>query len=80
VKKPNWLSWGSHSTKSDNLKKVRQQTDQAIKRQQAQKELQGDRQEKEARQAPKHVERKEPLMQLPSILQGESGTRLLQSL
>jgi hypothetical protein len=28
--------------------------------------------------APKHVERKEPLMQLPSILQGESRTRLLQ--
>src|SRR5437588_12667861 len=28
--------------------------------------------------APKHVERKEALMQLPSILQGESCTRLLQ--
>ena len=28
--------------------------------------------------APKHVERKEPLMQLPSILQGESRKRLLQ--
>ena len=28
--------------------------------------------------APKPVERKEPLMQLPSILQGESRTRLLQ--
>jgi hypothetical protein len=28
--------------------------------------------------APKHVERKEPLVQLPSILQGESLTRLLQ--
>jgi hypothetical protein len=28
--------------------------------------------------APKHIERKEPLMQLPSILQGESRTRLLQ--
>src|SRR5262245_22151774 len=28
--------------------------------------------------APKHVGRKEPLMQLPSILQGESRTRLLQ--
>jgi hypothetical protein len=51
VKMPTWLSWGSHSPKSDNLKKVRQRTDQMIKRQEAQNELQGDRQEKEATQA-----------------------------
>jgi hypothetical protein len=51
VKTPTWLSWGSHSTKSDNLKKVRQRTDQMIKSQEAQKELQGDEQVKEARQA-----------------------------
>jgi phage shock protein A len=48
VKKPNWLRWGSDSTKSDNLKRVRQRTDQMIKRQEAQKELQGDGREKEA--------------------------------
>jgi hypothetical protein len=48
VKKPKWLRWGSDSTKSDNLKKVRQRTDQMIKRQQAQKELQDGGQEKEA--------------------------------
>jgi hypothetical protein len=34
--------------KSDNLKKVRQRTAQMIKRQEAQKELQGDGREKEA--------------------------------
>jgi hypothetical protein len=45
VKKPNWLRWGPDSTKSDDLKKVRQRTDQIIKRQEAQKELQGDGQE-----------------------------------
>jgi hypothetical protein len=48
VKKPKWLRWGSDSTKSDNLKKVRQRTDQMIKRQQAQKELQDGGPEKEA--------------------------------
>jgi hypothetical protein len=51
VKKKNWLSWDSHSTKSDNLKKVRQRTDRMIKSQEAQKELQVDPEEKEARQA-----------------------------
>jgi hypothetical protein len=51
VKKPNWLRWGSDTTKSDNLKRIRQQTDQMIRRQEAQKELQGEVQEKEARQA-----------------------------
>jgi len=40
VKKPNWLRWRSDSTKSDNLKKVRQRTDQMIKHQEAQKKLQ----------------------------------------
>jgi len=28
VKKPKWLRWGPDTAKSDNLKKVRQQTDQ----------------------------------------------------
>jgi hypothetical protein len=51
VKKPNWLRWGPDSTKSDSLKKVRQRTDQMIKRQEAQKELQRDGQDKETRQA-----------------------------
>jgi hypothetical protein len=51
VKKPNWLGWRSDSRKSDNLKKVRQRTDQMIKHQAAQKEPQGDGQQKEARQA-----------------------------
>jgi hypothetical protein len=37
VKKPNWFRWGSDRTKSDNLKKVRQRTDQMIKRQEAQR-------------------------------------------
>jgi hypothetical protein len=48
VKRPKWLLWGSDSTKSDNLKKVRQRTDQMIKRQQVQKDLQDAGQEKEA--------------------------------
>jgi hypothetical protein len=45
VKRPKWLSWESSESKSDNLKKVRQQTDQMMKRQAAQKELQ-EREEK----------------------------------
>jgi len=51
VKKPSWLRWGSDSTKSDHVKKVRQRTDQIIKRQEAQKELQGEVQEIGSRQA-----------------------------
>jgi hypothetical protein len=46
VKKPNWLSWESSETKSDHLKKVRQQTDQRMKQQEAQKE------EREKNQSP----------------------------
>jgi hypothetical protein len=45
VKRPNWLPWESSESKSDNLKKVRQRTDQMMKRQAAQKELQ-EREEK----------------------------------
>ena len=51
MKKPGWLRWGPDNAKSDNLKKLRQRTDQMIKRQEAQKELQGDGQDKEARPA-----------------------------
>jgi hypothetical protein len=50
VKKPSWLSWKSGSTKSDNLKKVRQRTDELIQRQEVLKQLQEDGQVKEARQ------------------------------
>jgi hypothetical protein len=45
VKRPNWLPWESSESKSDNLKKVRQRTDEMMKRQAAQKELQ-EREEK----------------------------------
>ena len=45
-----WLSWKSDSTKSDNLKKVRQRTDQLIQRQEVLKQLQEDGQVKESRQ------------------------------
>ena len=38
VKRPKWLPWESSDTKSDHLKKVRQQTDQRMKQQEAQKE------------------------------------------
>jgi hypothetical protein len=48
VEKLNWLRWGPDSAKSDNLKKVRLRTDQMIKRQEAQKELQGDGQDNKA--------------------------------
>ena len=51
MKKPTWLSWKSDGTKSDNLKKVRQRTDQLIQRQEVLKQLQEDGQVKEARQA-----------------------------
>jgi hypothetical protein len=45
VNTPKWLSWESSGSKSDNLKKIRQRTDQIMKRQAAQKELQ-EREEK----------------------------------
>jgi hypothetical protein len=38
VKRPKWLPWESSETKSDHLKKVRQQTDQRMKQQEVQKE------------------------------------------
>ena len=41
MKKPKWLRWDSSETKSDDLKKVRQQTDQRMKQQDAQKERNG---------------------------------------
>ena len=50
MKKPTWLSWKSGSTKSEDLKKVRQRTDQMIQRQEVLKRLQEDKQENEARQ------------------------------
>jgi hypothetical protein len=37
--KPRWLRWSSSASKSEKLKKVRQQTDQLLKRQEAQKEM-----------------------------------------
>ena len=33
MKRPKWLPWESSETKSDHLKKVRQQTDQRMKQQ-----------------------------------------------
>jgi hypothetical protein len=41
VKKPKWLRWYSSDT-NDDLKKVRRQTDQRMKQQEAQKEQQGE--------------------------------------
>jgi hypothetical protein len=38
VKTPKWLRWESSATKSDDLKKVRRETDQRMKQQEAQKE------------------------------------------
>ena len=48
MKKLKWFRWGPDSEKSDNLKKVRLRTDQMIKRQEAQEELQGDGQDNKA--------------------------------
>jgi hypothetical protein len=50
VKKPKWLRWESSDTKSDDLKKVRRQTDQRMKQQAAQKEQDEGREEKITRQ------------------------------
>jgi hypothetical protein len=55
VRKLRWLRWGLDSAKSDNLKKVRQRTDQMIKRQEAQQELQGDGQDNKAGELTKGV-------------------------
>jgi hypothetical protein len=49
VKIPVWVRWDFNRPKSD-IKKVRQRTDQMIKHQQLQKELQGDTQGKERSQ------------------------------
>jgi hypothetical protein len=46
VKIPAWLRWDFNAPKSD-ITKVRQRTDQLIKHQQLQKELQGETQEAE---------------------------------
>jgi len=46
VQRPKWLPWESSESKSDNLKKVRQRTDQMMKRQAAQKELQESEEKK----------------------------------
>jgi hypothetical protein len=48
VKKPKWLGWGSSETKSDDLKKVRRQTDQRMNQQDVQK-AQRDEAEKKNR-------------------------------
>jgi hypothetical protein len=46
VKKPTWLRWLSSDTKSDDLKKVRRQTDQRMKHQEAQKEQRDEAEKK----------------------------------
>jgi hypothetical protein len=46
VKKPKWLRWGSSSTKYDDLKKVRRQTDQRMKQQDVQKEQRDEAEKK----------------------------------
>ena len=48
MKKPKWLGWESSETKSDDLKKVRRQTDQRMKQQDDQK-AQRDEAEKKNR-------------------------------
>lgn len=51
MKKPKWLRWQSSDTKSDQLKKVRRQTDQLMKRQEAQKEQRDEAERRKARPA-----------------------------
>jgi hypothetical protein len=51
VKKPKWLRWESSDLKSNDLKKVRRQTDQRLNQQDAQKE-QRDEAEKKRRNPP----------------------------
>ena len=46
MKKPKWLRWESSDTKSDDLKKVRRQTDQRMKQQDAQKEQRDEAEKK----------------------------------
>jgi hypothetical protein len=46
VKTPKWLRWDSSDTKSDDLKKVRRQTDQKMKQQDAQKEQRDEAEKK----------------------------------
>ena len=50
VKIPAWLRWDFNTPKSD-ITKIRQRTDQLMKHQQLQKELQGETQEEERSQA-----------------------------
>jgi hypothetical protein len=50
VKIPAWLRWDFNTPKSD-ITKVRQRTDQLMKHQQLQKELQGETQVEERSQA-----------------------------
>jgi len=51
VKKPKWLRWQSSETKSDHLKKVRRQTDQLMKRQEAEKQQRNEAETRKARPA-----------------------------
>jgi hypothetical protein len=46
VKTPKWLRWDSSDTTSDDLKKVRRQTDQKMKQQDAQKEQRDEAEKK----------------------------------
>jgi hypothetical protein len=46
VRTPTWLRWDSSKTKSDDLKKVRRQTDQRMKQQDAQKEQRNEAEKK----------------------------------
>jgi hypothetical protein len=46
VKTPKWLRWDSSDTKSEDLKKVRRQTDQRMKQQDAQKEQRNEAEKK----------------------------------
>ena len=46
MKKPKWLRWESGDTESNDLKKVRRQTDQRLKQQDAQKEQRDEAEKK----------------------------------
>jgi hypothetical protein len=66
VKKPKWLGWESSETKSDDLKKVRRQTDQRMKQQDVQK-AQRDEAEKKNRSPSLSSARRPPGAAGPSI-------------
>lgn len=57
MKKPKWLRWESSETKSDNLKKARQRTDQRMKHRDTQKELRDEAEEKSAAKAAEYSKR-----------------------